>query len=88
MLTEKTMLAYLRISFLINKAMPNIYARLRSVSMGLPAIREDWPQQLPEAYHCRGCPCTGLLAHWRGYTPVEQHQTPPAPEKRPAVQKS
>ena len=47
--------------------------------LGLPAIQEGWPQQLPEAYHRRGCPCTGLLALWRGYTSTEQHQTPPAP---------
>jgi len=59
-----------------------------SPNLGLPAIQEGWPQQLPEAYHCRGCPCTGLLALWRGYTSAEQHQTPPTPEKRPAAQKS
>ena len=51
----------------------------------LPAIQECWPQQFPVAYHHRGCPCPGLLALWRGYTPVEQHQTPPAHEKRPAA---
>ena len=50
-----------------------------SLDLGLPAIQEGWPQQLPEAYHHRGCPCTGLLALWRGYTSTEQHQTPPAP---------
>ena len=50
-----------------------------SRDLGLPAIREGWPQKLPEAYHCRGCPCTGLLALWRGYTSTEKHQTPPAP---------
>ena len=53
--------------------------------LGLPAIQEGWPQQLPEAYHRRGCPCTGLLALWRGYTSAEQHQTAPAPEKRPSA---
>ena len=55
---------------------------------GLPAIWEGWPQQLLEAYHCRGCPCPGLLALWRGCTPAEQHQTLPAPKKRPGAQKS
>ena len=59
-----------------------------SPDLGLPAIQEGWPQQLPEAYHRRGCPCTGLLALWRGYTSAEQHQTAPAPEKRPAAWKS
>ena len=59
-----------------------------SPDLGLPAIQEGWPQQLPKAYHCRGCPCTGLLALWRGYTSAEQHQTAPASKKRPAAQKS
>jgi len=59
-----------------------------SPNLGLPAMQGCWPQQLPEAYNHRGCPCTGLLALWRGYTSTEKHQTPPAPEKKPAAQKT
>ena len=61
---------------------------MHSPDLGLPAIWEGWPQQFPEAYHCRGCLFPGLLALWRGYTPTEQHQTLPAPKKRSAAQKS
>ena len=45
-----------------------------SLDLGQPAIQEGWSQQLPEAYHHRGCPCTGLLALWRGCTSAEQHR--------------
>ena len=61
---------------------------MHSPDLGLPAIWEGWPQQFPEAYHRGGCPCPGLLALWRSYTPEEQHQTLAAPGKRPAAQKS
>ena len=59
-----------------------------TMDLGPPAIQEGWPQQLLEASHCRGCPYCGLLVLWRGYTLAEQHQTPPAPRKRPETQKS
>ena len=35
---------------------------MHTLDLGLPAIPEGWPQQLPEGYHRRGFPCPGLLA--------------------------
>ena len=81
-------LASRKLCFPVHSVPPPLPPPMLSTDLGLPAIQEGWPQQLPEAYHHRGCPCTGLLALWRGYTSAEQHQTAPAPEKRPAAQKS
>ena len=81
-------LASRKLCFPVHSLPPPLPPPTLSLNLGLPAIQEGWPQQLPEAYHRRGSPCTGLLALWRGYTSTEQHQTPPAPEKRPAAQKS
>ena len=81
-------LAIRKLCFPVHPLPPPLPPPMHLWDLGLPAILEGWPQQLPEAYHLRGCPCPGLLALWRGYTPVEQHQTPPAPKKTPAAQKS
>ena len=43
---------------------------MHTLDLGLPAIQEGWPQQLPEGYQCRGCPCPGLNSLWRDYTPT------------------
>ena len=37
-----------------------------------PAIQEGWPHHSQEADPLRGFPSPGLLALWRGYTPVKQ----------------
>ena len=83
-----SLLAIRKLCFPVHPLPPPPPHPMHLPDLGLPAIQEGWPQQLPEAYHLRGCPYTGLLALWRGYTSAEQHQTPPAPEKRPAAQKS
>ena len=72
-------LASRKLCFPVHSLPPPPPPTMLSPNLGLPAIQEGWPQQLPEAYHRRGSPCTGLLALWRGYTSTEQHQTPPAP---------
>ena len=44
---------------------------VHALDLRLPAIPEGWPHHFQEADHCRGFPCPGLPAFWRGYTPTE-----------------
>ena len=53
----------------LQSASPPLPPLTHAMDLGLPATSESWPQQLPEAYHHRGCCCPGLLALWRDYTP-------------------
>ena len=59
----------------------------RAPDLRPPAIPEGWPHHLREADYLRAFPHPGLLALWRGYTPMEQCPALPAPWKSPAAQK-